>query len=494
MRATSFVCFAGLVFPSTAFAATYQVGPDKPYQTIEEIVQDLEPGDVVEVDGDATYPGDIHVRPDSSGTPDQKITLRGIRKNGKRPVIQGGAEWGIVLHGSHFVFEGFEVTGANSFCVVHKGDDVTIRDVVVHDCPNHGILGTDSESGDLTMEFVEVYACGNDLYDHQIYIATDESMYPGSVFRLQHSYIHDANGGNNVKSRAERNEIYNNWIENPFYHVLDLIGPDGQDPGLAREDSDIVGNVLIQRGDWMIGRFGGDGTADTSGRYRFAYNTVILGPSATGFWLRDGIESVAMHDNVFLAEGGSPTLVDDGDAYWVSGPQLAGERNFVQAGLTAPAFFTSTVTGDDPMLIDLAGGNLVPLEGSPLKDAGQPGAGPAGFEIPSPLAVPTAVPPALGVSAELLPITRPTDATPDIGAYEFGTVITPGPGSGSSSGSGSGAGGGLPLPDDLGDETDGDVEGVACGCRLPGSTGTNSAAGALAALAAILALRGRRAR
>ena len=34
------------------------------------------------------------------------------------------------------------------------------------------------------------------------------------------------NGGNAVKSRAQRNEIYYNWIEGAVYHELELIGPD----------------------------------------------------------------------------------------------------------------------------------------------------------------------------------------------------------------------------------------------------------------------------
>ncbi len=58
------------------------------------------------------------------------------------------------------------------------------------------------------MEYVEVYNCGSGTQKHPIYIATDESAYPGSVFRMQHSYVHDAIGGNAVKTRAERNEIY----------------------------------------------------------------------------------------------------------------------------------------------------------------------------------------------------------------------------------------------------------------------------------------------
>ena len=41
---------------------------------------------------------------------------------------------------------------------------------------------------------------------------------------MRFSYVHDANGGNSVKSRAARNEIHYNWIEGALYHELDLIG------------------------------------------------------------------------------------------------------------------------------------------------------------------------------------------------------------------------------------------------------------------------------
>lgn len=66
---------------------------------------------------------------------------------------------------------------------------------------------------------------------------------------------HHSNGGNNVKSRAERNEIYYNWIEDAYYHELELIGPDpggapdGWSEELKREDSDVVGNVLRKTND-----------------------------------------------------------------------------------------------------------------------------------------------------------------------------------------------------------------------------------------------------
>src|SRR6185503_6192119 len=98
------------------------------------------------------------------------------------------------------------------------------------------------------LEYVEVHHCGGGTGDHQIYMASDEVAHPGAVFRMQYCYVHDANGGNSVKSRAERNEIYYNWIEGALYHELELIGPDPNGAqsswtvDLKREDSVIVTN------------------------------------------------------------------------------------------------------------------------------------------------------------------------------------------------------------------------------------------------------------
>ncbi len=214
-------------------------------------------------------------------------------------MLAGGTNT-VHFQADHYVMRGFDVTGGESRCVFHQGDDITIEDSVVHDCPKHGILGADEESGSLTLSYVEVYACGSGDSRHPIYIATDEENHPGSVFRMEHCYVHDGNGGNNVKSRAQRNEIRYNWIEGALYHEIELIGPDGADENLFREDSDVVGNVFRKTGNHYMARFGGDGTGQTNGRYRFYGNTVVLAPGSSAvFRLYDGIESVEMHDNVF---------------------------------------------------------------------------------------------------------------------------------------------------------------------------------------------------
>jgi len=385
----------------------------------------LDPGDVVEVDGDTTYPGGVvFTRP---GSPEQRITIRGIRINGKRPVLAGSTNTVTFATpdvdspqqaASHYVFEGFEVTGGSFRCLYHQADDLTVRDVLVHDCPAHGILGADQGSGSCLLERVEVYGCGSGTSQHQIYMATDEVHHPGSVFRMQLCYLHDATGGNNVKSRAERNEIRYNWIEGALYHELELIGPDpgGAPPGwsenLVREDSDVVGNVLWQRNSFYVIRIGGDATGQSNGRYRFAHNTILPGTSAV-FRIFDGVQSVEMHSNVFhRVDGSAPNLVRQAEAEWTDGEQIAGSNNWTTTGTSnVPARWIGTLAGTNPGFTDLASNDLTPAPGSPLLHAANPTPQtPASFPFPLPYLPPESHP--------RPPDSRPFDCHADIGAYE----------------------------------------------------------------------------
>jgi hypothetical protein len=423
---------------SHLYADTFNVGPGRTYTDLQSVASRLNAGDVVEVDGDATYPGDVVFA--QSGDPNNKITIRGIRINGRRPVIFGGTNTVAFVTPSpysgpgadHYVFEGFEVTGGSSRGIYHQANDLTIRDVAVYDCPGQGVHGADHGSGSLTMEYVEVYACGDGDRRHQIYMATDEEHYPGSVFRMQYCYIHDGNGGNNVKSRAERNEIYYNWIENAFYHEIELIGPDGGDGGdsaLAREDSDVVGNVLRKTSrNGFVTRVGGDGTGETNGRYRFVNNTIICSESAV-FRLFDGIESIEMHNNVlYRNDGGTVNLVRSVDADWAGGSErIAGSNNWVAQGArNIPSQWTDTIQGTTPDFEDFAGADLRPVEGGNLTDAANASPiGVPGYPFPNPLALPVAHPPLDGVGEAGSALARPDDGRLDIGAFEAGEAALP---------------------------------------------------------------------
>ena len=147
------------------------------------------------------------------------------------------------------MIEGFEITGGHA-AAASSTSRTTSRCATSSSttAPPTGILGADWGSGSLTVEHSEVYRCGGGDRLHQIYTSADQDNYPDSVFRLQYSWIHDANGGNNVKSRAARNEIYYNRIEGAYYHELELIGAECCAESVVREDSDVVGNLLVKKG------------------------------------------------------------------------------------------------------------------------------------------------------------------------------------------------------------------------------------------------------
>jgi hypothetical protein len=439
------VLFSLLVAP-VAGADVYTVGPGRPYTQLQQVLTavSLQPGDVVEVDGNQNYAPVVW---DQGGVGGNPVVIRGLRVNGNRPVLAGGTNT-IELAADHVVFEGFEVTGGSFRCVYHHAHDITVRDVFIHDCTAHGLLGADTDSGSLTLEFSEVARAGNGPSQHAIYMSTDQEAHPGSVFRMRFNYVHDQNGGNAVKSRAERNEIHYNWIEGTRFHLLELIGPDEgavvPPPGI-REDSDVVGNVLVHKaytpavgpaidGLFYFVRPGSDMRADAGGpnssrgRYRFVNNTFVRTASGNGsavFRMFGLVESIEMSNNVFFnASTGVPRLfradINGGEFEWVSGVQVAGQNNWVETGaFDLPPGWTGTLSSAKPGFRRVASFNLRPVRASPLLDAGMSSpAGPAGFPFPAPLFPPLFMPPVRG--ARLMPTapTRFANGPIDVGAYE----------------------------------------------------------------------------
>ena len=132
---------------------------------------------------------------------------------------------------------------------------------------------------------------------------------------------------------------------------------------MKREDSDVVGNVLRKRrtayatGGFNVTRFGGDGTGESSGRYRVVNNTIIVDTGAA-FRLFDSLESVEMDNNVFVsATGAAAPIVRTVEAEWTSGEQISGRNNWVQNVLTTiPTEWAGTIRGSDPGCRNFSGG------------------------------------------------------------------------------------------------------------------------------------------
>ena len=403
------MAIVGLVLGLPAGAAgadTYEVGPGKPYGTLEDVDDMLGPGDLVLVSGGTTYPGGVRLERD--GSPSAPITIRGV--GNPRPVLSGSTNT-IELAGDHTVLERFDLTAGSFRCLYLHADDVVVRDTVVHDCPAHGILGADTDSGDATLERVEVHHAGGSDRNHSIYMATDEVAHPGSVFRMRHCWVHDATGGNLVKSRAERNEIAYNRLEGSAvsFHELELIGPDPAGGAVApgvREDSDVVGNVLVhRRADFRYAaRVGGDATGESEGRYRFVSNTFVGTAESpyTVFRAFDRLESIEAIGNVMHRPGGLQVM-REAEAEWVGGSRaLSGAANWITAGSEVPGELAGSLAGADPGL----DADLRPAARSPLVDVGYTAPLVAGFEPP--------------LAGPLVPgAARPIDEALDVGAYEL---------------------------------------------------------------------------
>ncbi|MFK7956161.1 MAG: hypothetical protein AB8B96_08700 [Lysobacterales bacterium] len=441
------ILLGSLLCLGTVEAETFRVGPGQAYANLQSVLnaENLEPGDIVEVDGGTLYDGGVTVDPSDGGAPGNPVLIRGNLNGGSMPHLRGGNN---TLHNraSHITFESIEISGTGNTssgtfrCFFHQGTGVTLRGVFIHDCPRQGILGADQDSGSLTVEYSVVMNAGSGGRNHAIYMSTDQVAYPGSVFRLQYSHISDSQfnnneiGGNLIKSRAERNEIYYNWLEGGFYHELELIGPDpggvasGWTEGLAREDSDIVGNIIVHSADFgSILRFGGDATGQSFGRYRFVHNTVIRtnGGQATVFRLFDGLESLQADNNVFFNTGSSAfRMVREVEAIWLGGnTTITGSGNWIESGSTfLPSGFSNTRQGGDPGFENISALDLRPAAGSSLVDAAAATQTPPGFDISSPLSVPVQHPPADVIFGALqptfTPIARPLNNVLDVGALE----------------------------------------------------------------------------
>ena len=415
-------------------AATYQVGPTRQYTHLNALFAavDLSGGDLVEVDGGVTYAGGVVVPQSDGGSAGDPVVIRGMAVAGQRPRISGSTNTLEFRQSDHVVFEGFDVSGGTSRCILQGAHDVTVRDSVIHDCAGHGILGTDLESGSFTLEYSEIRNAGNGTNQHPLYIQSDEIAHPGSVFRMRYCYVHDGNGGNLLKSRHERSEIYYNWFEGAVYHELELIGPDEetQAPGwtrdLVREDADVVGNVIVHTNPEFgaVIRVGGDGSGQSKGRTRFVNNTFILasGEGNTVFRVFDGIQSVEMHNNVIDVIGaGTARIERTVEAVWTNGRQIHGSNNWIQSGSTfvpGALEWSGTLSGSDPQFVDAAGWDLSPQTFGPLHNAGNPAPiSAAGFPFPSPL-FPPAFQPRRGLIAVGAASARSADGQIDIGAYE----------------------------------------------------------------------------
>jgi hypothetical protein len=213
--------------------AALTVGSEKQFTTIASAIAAANNGDTIQVQA-GTYVDDF-------ATITKNINLVGVGgmvhivadqniPNGKA-ILVTDANVSI----DHFEFSGARVADGNGAGIRQESGNLTITNSYFHNNQD-GILATPSANGSLSIDHSEFAFNGfGDGQTHDVYVGAI------ATFSLTNSYIHDANVGHEVKSRAANTIIANNRIlSNSSSDSYEIDLPNG---GVA----DIHNNV-IQKG------------------------------------------------------------------------------------------------------------------------------------------------------------------------------------------------------------------------------------------------------
>jgi hypothetical protein len=222
----------------------------------------------------------------------------------------GKAIW--VIQGRNTTVEWIEFSGAsvpdkNGAGIRQEGANLTLRHCFFHDNEN-GILAGNNPQSRILIEHSQFARNGyGDGYSHNMYINHVEE------FTIRYSFVHAANVGHNIKSRAFRTFILCNGItsgDGTTSREIDL--PSG---GLAV----IAGNVIVHgtasQNSNLLG-YGLEGITNPIRALFVTHNTFVTARGA-GIFVQvptSGTDTLVMKNNIFAgrasATGGAATLLD----------------------------------------------------------------------------------------------------------------------------------------------------------------------------------------
>eukprot|EP01114_Cavostelium_apophysatum_P013157 TRINITY_DN3123_c0_g3_i1.p2 TRINITY_DN3123_c0_g3~~TRINITY_DN3123_c0_g3_i1.p2 ORF type:complete len:556 (-),score=90.65 TRINITY_DN3123_c0_g3_i1:1389-3056(-) len=295
---------AGLLSALPASAATLAVGSGKTYATPCQAFAAAKAGDLVEIQGNQTYSGDV------CGIAVSNLTIRGV--NG-RPKIDaagknayGKGTW--VVTGSNVTVENVEMSGArvpdkNGAALRLEGTNFTLRSAYLHDNEN-GILSNADATSNIVIENSEFGHNGDGSgYTHNLYIGNVASL----TFR--YNYSHDANVGHNLKSRAKLNTIaYNRFSSLPAGQAGS--GAPSYEINLPNAGTTtIIGNVIQQpasNGNPGMIAYGEEGASNPGHDLYVVNNTFLNDDTARGtfVFVGSGVSKPALvQNNIFAGTG-----------------------------------------------------------------------------------------------------------------------------------------------------------------------------------------------
>lgn len=403
-----------------AWAAEYHVGPGQPLESPNDVPWDrLLPGDIVLIEW-RSEPYRSKWVLCCQGTAHEPIVIRGVpNADGELPVIDGDNAvtprqlnfWsesrGVIKVGganvpedrepAHIVIENLDIRSARpgrlfigrdglteydeaaSAIFIEKGEHITIRNCLMHDCGNGFFTAADAR--EILVESCVLWDNGieGSYYQHNAYTAAAGITYQFNSF----GPLRAGCGGNNLKDRSAGTVIRYNWIAGGN-RQLDLV--DGEDSESLRNDpryhdTYVYGNVFVEfdgNDNNQIVHYGGDSGDEATyrpGTLHFYHNTVVsfrsgsttllrLSTDAQSADVRANILYVSAPGNHFgiLAESGTARLTGN----WIKEDW----RDSHDAEHGRVVVVGEQWTGASPGFADPDGGDYSLGPNSPCRDRG----------------------------------------------------------------------------------------------------------------------------
>lgn len=302
---------------------------------------------------------------------------------------------------------------------IEKGEHIIIRGCMLHDCGNGLFCG--SQTTDLVVENNHIYDNGieGSFYHHNNYTEAY-----GILFQFNHfGPLRVDCKGNNLKDRSAGSIIRYNWIEDGN-RQLDLVDSDidGWHSDSLYRNTYVYGNILVEgedEGNSQIIHYGGD--SDNEPGYRkgtlYLYNNTIVSTrsgNTTLLRLSTDDESCEARNNIIYTTASGSRL-----AMLNSAGKISLRNNWLKTGwVNSHSMGTETVhdlgneEGEEPGFSDFNTQDFQLAEGSPCINGGT--------SLPAEV-LPEHLP-QMHYIRHCLAESRPSDATLDIGAYEYSEV------------------------------------------------------------------------
>ena len=286
---------------------TLTVGAGQQFSTISSAVAAAQPGDTVQVQA-GTYTNDFAGYIDG-------LTIEGV--GGQVNLVATQEPWngkGIFDVGGNTTLKNLAFSGAadgdgNGAGVRYEGGNLTIQNCLF-DNNQDGLLGNPDPNGTITIDSSEFYGNGTTA-------GNAHNMYIGNIkqFTITNSYIHDANTGHEIKSRAMNNTIENNRIfDNGSTASYSIDLPDGG-------NAEVQGNVIEKgsnSGNPNVIAFDEEGGAHTVSGSPNPGNTLDLTSNTV-------LDDMTAHTPQLVWNASGATITGSGDQlYGVSSNQLGG--------------------------------------------------------------------------------------------------------------------------------------------------------------------------